>query len=437
VLLPLYALAIEWTLLGFATKGRERDWRLLALYGAVLVLPAIAGLTWLLPSLLSGHAYAGRNFSLGERLLTEPRVVIDYLHWTLLPNLSQLSLYHDDYPLSDGLLSPPTTALALLLLTALIGAMSWLRQRRPLMALGLAWFLAAQLLTATIIPLELVYEHRNYFASLGLCMALADGLLRAPRRQILRRLGWVTAVLLLTLYTGLTALRAREWQDPLRFALTEAAKHAQSPRANYDVARDYILLSDYRSDSPYVDRALAALDQAMRLPGATPLPEAAAITLASRTGREVPPGWWYSLQEKLRDRSIGPQETSALAALADCQLRGYCRYQEQELHDSFAVALKRRREPEILSIYGNYALNALNNPTLALRLWQEAAQRAPRVAQYQVSLAKLLIASGRPELAQAHIDNLRRLGNLGQNEVIARELEQLAIQSTTLRNDAR
>jgi hypothetical protein len=126
-----------------------------------------------------------------------------------------------------------------------------------------------------------------------------------------------------------------------------------------------------------------------------------------------------------------------LAALADCQLRGYCRYQEQELQDSFAVALKRRREPEILSIYGNYALNALNNPTLALRLWQEAAQRAPRVAQYQVSLAKLLIASGRPELAQAHIDNLRRLGNLGQNEVIARELEQLAIQSTTLRNDAR
>ena len=47
-----------------------------------------------------------------------------------------------------------------------------LRRQRPLVALGIAWFFAAQLLTATVVPLELVFEHRNYFASLGICLAV-------------------------------------------------------------------------------------------------------------------------------------------------------------------------------------------------------------------------------------------------------------------------
>ena len=66
------------------------------------------------------------------------------------------------------------------------------------------------------------------------------------------------------------------------------------------------------------------------------------------------------------------------------------------------------------------------NPDLALRLWQEAADRAPRVPQYQETLARMLIASGRPDLAAAPIARLRGLGRLGQNEALARELERLA-----------
>jgi hypothetical protein len=430
VLLPVYALAIEWALLNFATRGHARDWRLFALYGVVLVLPAIAGLAWLLPSVLSGRAYAGRDFGVSERLLTEARVVVDYLHWTLLPNLSQLSLYHDDYALSHGLLSPPTTLLSVLLLGVIAAAACWLRRSRPLMALGIVWFLAAHLLTATVIPLELAYEHRNYFASLGLCLALGDGLLLAPRGQTLRCTGIAPAAVLLVLYAGLTTLRAREWQDPIRFAATEAVKHPQSPRAIFDLARDFVILSGYHQDSPYVDRAFAALERAMDVPGATPMPEATAIILASRTGHSVEPRWWYSLQGKLEDNAIGPQQNSALASLVDCQLSDHCRLPPQAMLETFALALKRRRDPEMLSIYGNYALNVLNDPTLALALWREAAQRAPHVAQYQVSLARLMIASGQPALAQGHIQALRKMGRLGQNEATARELERLAAQST-------
>jgi hypothetical protein len=426
VLLPLYALALEWALLRFSSKARACDRRMLLLFGVVLVLPVIIGLGWLLPRVLASHAYDGRAFSLTERLLTEARVVLDYLHWTLLPDLSQLSLYHDDYVISRGLFAPPATALALGALLALGMAAIWLRRRRPVMALGIAWFLAAQLLTATIIPLELVFEHRNYFASLGLMLALGDLFLLAPVTRTMRRAGIAAAALLLVLYAGLTTLRAREWQDPLRFALSEAAKHPMSPRASYDVARDFILISAYRKDAPEVDRAFQALEHTMRIPGAGSSPPAAAIILASRTGRPLDPEWWASLQAELRARPPGPQDTSALASLVDCQINGHCQLPITDMQRSFSAALAHGRNPEVLSIYGNHLLNTRDDPRSALRLWQEAAQRAPKVAQYQVSCAKLLIALGRPDLARPYIERLRHLGRLGQNEAMARELEQLA-----------
>src|SRR4249919_290049 len=140
LLLPLYAFGIEWALLRFGDGNGRVDRRLLLAFGALLVIPAIAGLAWELPRAFNAGAYVRRDFSLVDRLLTEGRVLVDYVHWTLLPSLGQLSLYHDDYVPSRGLLAPPSTLLAFVLLGAMAGAALWLRRRRPLMALGLAWF---------------------------------------------------------------------------------------------------------------------------------------------------------------------------------------------------------------------------------------------------------------------------------------------------------
>ncbi len=426
-LLPVYALAIEWALLWFGTDRGRPDRRLLALFACIVVLPAVVGLWWMVPQVLGNGVYATRDFDLGERLLTEGRVLVDYLRWTLLPNLGQLSLYHDDYVVSRGLLQPPSTLVALLMLAGLAAAAAWLRTRRPLMALGLAWFLCAHLLTATIWPLELVYEHRNYFASLGLCLVLADVLLRlAGDSDRFRRIGVLLAMVLLLLYAGTTALRALEWSNPLRFAMSEAAKHPQSPRATYDLARDYILLSGFDPASPYVDEAFAALERARQVPRATPLPESAAILLAARTGRGIDPDWWRGLERKLAAGPIGAEGHNALGTLAKCVPVNQCELPLAPVVAVFENALARQRHPETLSIYGNYALNGLRDPNLALRLWQEAAERAPHVVQYQETLARMLIASGRPDLAAAPIARLRNLGQLGQNEALARELERLA-----------
>jgi len=435
VLLPLYALILECCLFHFRGRGGRRDHRLFAVFAVVLVLPGLLGLAWLLPGTLRSNIIVGRDFTLIERLLTEPRVVLDYLHWILFPRLGEFGLYHDDYLLSRGLLDPAMTIVGLLAMPLLL-VIAWVcRRQRPLVSLGLLWFLAAQSLTATIIPLELVFEHRNYFASLGVCLMVTDVLLLAPDAQTPRRAGALFAVVFLGLCALTTHLRADEWSDPLRFASTEAARHPQSPRATYDFARTLIIISGYQTDSPLIPKIDAALAQAMHARNANTLPDQAALIFDNRIGRPSAAAIWQDMQKKLRTRAVGPQETGSLAALVDCSVTGRCQFPPDQMRDTFDAALAQGDNPEVLSIFGNYALNILGDSDLALRLWREAARLEPNGSERHISLAKLYIALGRLPEAREQIAQLRVIGRLGQYNSDADVLE-ARLQASLHRRDA-
>ncbi|MFP5339132.1 MAG: tetratricopeptide repeat protein, partial [Gammaproteobacteria bacterium] len=359
----------------------------------------------------------------GERLLTQARVVVDYLRWTLFPSLRELSLYHDDYVVSRGWLSPPSTLWSALLLAALAALAVWLRARRPLAALGIAWFLLAHLLTATVFPLELVHEHRNYFASLGLCLALADLLLLAPRSAPVRRVGALLAAVAVLGFALTTHLRAREWSDPYRFAVTEAAKHPQSPRATYALGHVLATMSGADPDSPLLDPAFEALERARKIPESGVLPAQGLLILAARAGRPLQEAWWQDLEAKFRERPFGVAEIGALRALVECAIDTDCGMPVQPMMRLFMTSLGQGEHPEVLSVYGNYALNVLGDPELALQLWERAVELAPRQSQYHISLARLQIALGQHARARERIAKLRALGRLGQYENDARQLE--------------
>lgn len=115
---------------------------------------------------------------------------------------------------------------------------------------------------------------------------------------------------------------------------------------------------------------------------------------------------------------------SERSAPTDSRLAASCNLRRAVYHDA---ALRQGADPAFRSIHGHYALNVLLDQDMALHLWQQAVQRPPKVAQYLVRVVKPLIAKGRPDLAKTQIDQLRRLGRLGQNEASARELDRLAI----------
>jgi protein O-mannosyl-transferase len=422
-LLPVYALVAELCLLGFRTIAPRPDRRLQGLYAAVLLVPGLLGAAWLLPKLLAASAWAHRDFTLAERLMTQTRVLVDYLQWTLFPSLRELSLYHDDYLVSRGLLDPPATLLSALLLAGVVALAVWLRRRRPLAAIGLAWFFAAHLLTATVFPLELVHEHRNYFASLGLCLVLADLLLLAPRNDPLRRGGALVAVLALLAFILTTHLRAREWSDPYRFAVSEAAKHPQSPRATYALGFIISHMSAGSPATPLLEEAFEALERARTVPNTGVLPAQGLLVLAARTGRPADDSWWQDIEHKFATRPIGVAELGALNALTQCAIEEGCTLAVEPMLRLFAVALARGEQPELLSTYGNYVLNVLGDTRLAMQVWNRAAELAPHQAQYQISLARLEIALGQEKAARQRIASLRASGAVGQNEMSAQQLE--------------
>jgi hypothetical protein len=423
-LLPLYALCLELCIFRFRDGRGQTDPRIVSIFVAVLALPALVGVSWLLPKSLAPGAFSFREFSLAERLMTEPRVVMDYLRWILWPDLGQLSLYHDDYAISHGLWNPPATLFGILGIAALLVGAWFCRRRRPLLALGVLWFLGAQLLTATFLPLELVFEHRNYFASLGICLALADLLLRAPTTgSTAQKAGAALALAFVLAYAGLTALRAYEWRSPVAFAVAEAAKHPNSPRSTYYLGWVLARATRYQTDSPLVQPAFQAFDRARALPNSNILPDQGALILAARTGTPVQDFWWRHMQERLRTRPIGPQELGALGGLVTCMLEKHCQFLPRDMLATFGAALSQGDQPEVLNIYANYVLNELGDPGLALRLWRQSAVLNPGEPQYRISAAKLLIALNRHEEARVEIARLRKMGRFGQYRTGADSLE--------------
>jgi hypothetical protein len=420
-LLPLYAWVLEACVPALRTAPDRRRMRVVFL--VVLFIPAIVGVAWLLPRVMSPWAFNTRNFDLSERLMTECRVVLDYLRWTVAPSLRQLAFYHDDYIVSRGWWSPPTTLFAALALAALTGFAWWARRYRPLTALGLLWFLAAQAMTATIIPLELVFEHRNYFASLGICLALADVLLLAPTRPEWRRVGALLAACAVLYFAGLTVLRAREWSDPYRFATTEAAKRPGSARAAFSLGRQLTIMTGNDADSPFITPAILELERTRRLPQSGTLADCALLMLASHTGRPLDSDWWRDMQTKFRRDPIGPSEVNTMASLATCARNGECKFPPPDMIATFDAALARPNA-DMLNIYADYVFNVMGDPDAALAMWRRSIRMRPNVAQYRINLTKGLIAVGHFDEATRQIAALRRLGRLGQNEAEASALHQ-------------
>ena len=400
VLLPLYAFLAEWCLLRFEAANLTDRRRLVALFVTLLLLPGVAGLYWLLPRTFAANAFAGRPFTLGERLLTEGRILIDYMGWTLLPRPDNLGFYHDDILLSRGWLSPLSTALCFALIAGLLAVAASQRRRYPLLSLGIFWYFAAHLLTATIIPLELVFEHRNYFASVGLLLAAASLVSGLPAR--LGALRTFIPLLLVGWFAAVTALRAREWSDPLRFAEAEAAEHPQSARANYELGRALAIASGYRPESKLIEPSLQAFARAAALPEAGAGPAAAEIIVAAHMHRPIDPAWWQALTGNLAAQPPSTDDIGALQSLAGCQRQGDCPAQTQELLSAFLAAVNHPSpDPRLLADYGAFAANALRDYALSVSLLEDAIARSPHSTGYRIELVNVLLVKG--DVAQAEV----------------------------------
>ncbi len=210
------------------------------------------GIVDIFNKLFRGSAYPYRHWSTGERLLTESRVVVRYLFILLLPFPFMLNLERNPQ-VSTGLFSPPSTVACLLLILLLIWLAFRYRRSRVVVSFGIFWFGLHLLITSTIVPLELMFDHRLYLPSFGVVFPLVYGAVTYIRIPYWYQMG--LGILISLLLGTSTYMRNQDWSSWISIYRDATNKAPEKPRAQGNLAAGYIRKAKKLLQSGKLDRA--------------------------------------------------------------------------------------------------------------------------------------------------------------------------------------
>jgi len=437
VLLPVLALVIEYILLrscegtdhlaaapaNLNAKSHSIRWGYNKTYRNVMLLfawlPTSVVAAYLLKQGWSGLTHgisSARPWTLGQRLLTEPRVLMDYLTLLWMPRPFTPGLFNDQIQASTSLWSPITTLPALCAIVALIAGSWRLRRRRPALATGILFYFVGQSLESSTVALELYFEHRNYLPAMLMFWPLALWLCGACPIKVkiaegshvsgaASRLAKPALSALILLGLGLmTYTRATLWGDSHDQALLWATLNPNSPRAQayaadieitngqprQAIARLQPLLAKHPNQVQLVLPLISAECQTGRIDMATIKAARVALGTARDTGTLL--ASWFNPSIDEIETTPCPQLTYDMidsllnAALANPYLNAIHGREQDIYHLKGHLALSRGDTQTALSDF-NHALDLQVRPAIAL---EQAA---------------LLGSAGYPRLGLAHLDH--------------------------------
>ncbi len=126
------------------------------------------------------NSYGDRPYTLLERLLTEPRIIVFYISLILYPLSSRMTLLHDP-AISHSLFDPWTTLPAIIFITTAIILALRFAAKKPLLSFCVIFFFLNHVVEGSFIALELIYEHRNYIPSMFIFIPVSMAILHIIR----------------------------------------------------------------------------------------------------------------------------------------------------------------------------------------------------------------------------------------------------------------
>lgn len=388
VLLPWLIVVLEVCVFRGVWAGTSVRWLRaggwLALATPVVLILLLLGLA---PEFITG-GYAWREFTLEQRVLTQARLLWSYLGWFWLPNINAMAFQHDDIPLSMGLLAPVSTLVCVVAWPLALLAAFVLRLRYPLLLLALLFYLVAHSMESTVYPLEMVYEHRNYLATVFMSLVIA-ALLVIPASSSRRVKVAYPVLAVLAVLCLLLLVRVQSWSDEFRLAYTEASNHPDSPRSNFFYAnallqryedgaaqglneeetRGALLLSRHYFERMYQNdnNNLGALVMLYYLD-----------SLFFPVLREQV-NWWQKLEVALANRTLQASDWNALNTLVECLASGICEASRGQVLAQFdALAGRYPQSARVLRLRYLYLSGQGAEPAELLPLLQRAQELAPR-----------------------------------------------------------
>jgi tetratricopeptide (TPR) repeat protein len=337
---------------------------------------------------LSG--YSEKSFTLWERLLTQPRVVLEYVSLVLWPLPSRLSLMHT-VETSTSLWSPWTTSVALVgvIAAGVLGTWCVLRGRWPIVGFGLLWFGLQLLVESTVLPLEMMYEHRVYLPLAGVAPMFSWWVVRGSQRLgrtagSERAVCAVAGIALVALLASAAHARNQVWSDPI-LLWTDSLDKSDHVRARVNLGVAYFKAERYED----------AVEHLERIVGQDPRRDSAWTTLAAaktHLGRIDEAVEDY--RAALRAEPTNAMARSGLGGLLVSQGKS------EEGIEELGNAIKLRPD-ERFALNLGLALGATGEPDEAEEMFWLAIDIAPNFVRAYEELAKLLLEQGRAEEALA------------------------------------
>jgi len=325
------------------------------------------------------------DFTLGDRLLSQARVLGYYLGLIAWPAPSRLTLMHEFAP-SRGLLEPWTTLPAWL---GVAGVLFWASRsvaRAPLLVLALGWFGLALAVETSIFPLRLVHEHRLYLPLAGVAVAVATVLSAALSSH--RAVAVGLACVALSALVWATRERNEVWLDRSRVWADVIEKSPELGIGYGNLAAVHILEERYEEAEALLERGRLAdpdypgIDRGLGLIRALEGEHEAALPLLQRA--------------VARD----PLDHAAIAQigilLVDLD-------RPEEALRYFDESTRIFEHPRVINHHGK-ALARLGRLDEAIRLHRRALSLAPGDGFVHVALGFALASTGRRSEARALLE---------------------------------
>ncbi|MEJ2611899.1 MAG: hypothetical protein P8179_17930 [Candidatus Thiodiazotropha sp.] len=438
LLLPLYIFLIEWlVLLPNAPRHLQRTaFRWSAIIWFVIPITSIA--TYYITKGIWNSGFDGRLFNVSERLMTESRILVDYLGMIVVPRPGEFGVYHDDIQISTGLFSPWTTFVSILFLVALLVFAFRLRRSLPLFTFGVFFFFCAHLIESTVFPLELMHEHRNYLASSGILLALISSLFSFQKEKyhVSSTVQYGLTIVFCCFFAVITHSRVLAWQDLNRLSMTEVNNHPNSARAHYQAALVFTALArnefgevSFEYKQKAIDYFLMSADLNKQRDAGALLAAMLIYGLDNKGGMNsllsvlsgdqenmmtlfIPSDLYERAVDSLRTEIITEEAVVGLIRMSDCERSRRCYYPEGVVDSLFAGLMENPRlnkhSYRAAALLDEVSLRKLQNNELdlAINLNGRAIEINPHMAMYKIHRAEMLDASGDVAAAMALINEV-------------------------------
>jgi hypothetical protein len=429
VLLPLYIFLIEYCFFKFEMNSRSEGNLLKIVYIIFLIIPLVVGVVLLINNsswIIDG--YKRRDFNLYERLLTEARAICFYIGQILLPDVSKMGLYHDDFSISHGILEPPTTLVAIVVLICMTAVIFYKRKNQPFIVFGLGFFIIGHLIESTFIPLELIHEHRNYLPSFGLLLAASQMLLGNTNSSSIIYIRRIGALGLIMLFAIDTHSRSIDWSSSENLWRAEARNHPVSARTNVaqgDYYAGLLTLNPLINEFNYSEGS-AAYDRALKVDEYYTPALFGLIKLGRNFEKPINDKYILNLKYALENKKLPANTNDGLIDMAVCTAQNQCPISQSEFENIIASALRNkgllgREKALIYSADTFYNFQIKQNYDAALLSAQRAVALDGDIA-YQIWIANIYAAMHKKDLAIAQVELLNKMDKYHANEAAIQEI---------------